>query len=158
MPNILVQKLDHAGAVVFEYTGDILESGPGWVSLRAIFQRPEIDLGFATFRPGDVFIEWFYTDRWYNVFQVQDGESARIKGWYCNITRPAYIEEGLVRADDLALDVFVRLNGQMILLDEDEFSALDLPTHERMAALRAVEMIRRAVTDREQPFDRITPG
>lgn len=157
MPDIVIQKNDYTGQLVFEYEGDVIEGGSDWVCLRAVFQRPDVDLGFVTFRPGDVFIEWFFTDRWYNIFQVQDGESARIKGWYCNITRPAELYGGLVRADDLALDVFVKPNGQVVLLDENEFNTLDLSTEERMAALRAVEMIRKAVTDRESPFDRIMP-
>ncbi|MCB9453769.1 MAG: DUF402 domain-containing protein [Anaerolineaceae bacterium] len=155
MADFVIQKNDYTGRLVFEYDGDVIEGGSYWVCLRAVFQRPDVDLGFVTFRSGDVFIEWFYTDRWYNIFQVQDGESARIKGWYCNITRPAELSDNLVRADDLALDVFVRPNGQVILLDEDEFNTLHLSTEERMAALRAVEMIRKAVTDREPPFDRI---
>jgi predicted RNA-binding protein associated with RNAse of E/G family len=157
MSAIVVQKFDHKGQLVIEYDGVVIDSGPYWVCLRAIFQRADVELGFVTFRQGDIFIEWFYDDRWYNIFQVQDGESARIKGWYCNITRPAELFAELIRADDLALDVFVKPSGQVVLLDEDEFSALDLPTEERMAALRAVEMIRRAVNEREAPFDRIAP-
>lgn len=157
MSEIVVHKFNHSGQLVTKYDGAVLDSGPHWVCLRAIFQRADVDLGFVKFRQGDVFIEWFYDDRWYNIFQVQDGESSRIKGWYCNITRPAELHKEMIRADDLALDVFVRPSGQVILLDEDEFSALELPTEERMAALRAVEMIRRAVTEREAPFDRIAP-
>ena len=109
----------------------------------------------VTFRRGDVFVEWFYTNRWYNVFRVEDGQTSRLKGWYCNITRPAEIGNGYVSADDLALDVFVMPNGNIVLLDEEEFDALDLPSEERMAALRAVETIRQAAARREAPFHEI---
>ena len=112
-------------------------------------------LGFVSFRQGDVFTEWFYARRWYNIFRVEDGSSSRLKGWYCNISRPAQISPDSVRADDLALDVFVMPNGNIVLLDEVEFDALDLSNQERMASLRAVEMIRTAAIERKPPFDEI---
>jgi predicted RNA-binding protein associated with RNAse of E/G family len=61
----------------------------------------------------------------------------------------------MVTADDLELDVFVMPNGAIILLDEEEFSALDLTIEERMAALRAIESLRDRVSAREAPFNLI---
>jgi hypothetical protein len=43
----------------------------------------------------------------------------------------------------------------MALLDETEFGDLNLPTEERMAALRAIQTIRQAVTERSGPFSSI---
>lgn len=156
MNAITVHKYNHAGEHILQYAGEIIESGPTWVNLRAVFER-EADLGFVTFRPGDVFIEWFYTDRWYNIFQIYDGDTQRLKGWYCNISRPAVITDTDVRADDLELDVFVTPNGTVLLLDEKEFTAMNPSVDERIAALRAVETIRRCVVGREAPFDAIRP-
>lgn len=153
MSNITIEKRNHSGEQVWQYEGEVLERGDTWICLRAIFDRPESSLGFVTFRQGDVFIEWFFTDRWYNIFQVHDGDSTRIKGWYCNITRPAVISDTHLRADDLELDVFVFPNGTVALLDEKEFSDLDLPTSERMEALRAIQTIRKDVAERNPPFD-----
>jgi hypothetical protein len=150
---IIVEKRNHRGVKVHQYSGEIIDRGDAWVCLRAVFDKLESNLGFVTFRRGDVFMEWFFSDRWYNIFQVHDGDSARIKGWYCNITRPAQIEDGYVCADDLELDIFVFPNGTVALLDEAEFSALDLPTEERMEALRAIQTIRRDVAERTPPFD-----
>lgn len=157
MSAIIVYKQDHQGRRVWQYHGQVLQRGSSWVCLRAVFDRDEANLGFVVFRRGDVFIEWFYADRWYNVFQVFEGDSPRLKGWYCNITRPAHIAEDSVAADDLELDVFVLPNGTMLLLDEKEFGALSLTPDERMAALRAVEAIRQAVAGREPPFERVRP-
>jgi uncharacterized protein len=155
MSNITVEKHNHLGEPVVQYQGEVLKRTDQSVCLRAIYNRPESDFGFVVFRPGDLFIEWFYSDRWYNIFQVHEGESARIKGWYCNVTRPAYIAEDVISADDLEVDVFVFPNGNIALLDEEEFSQLDLPTEERMEALHAIQSIRQAVTNRQPPFDQI---
>jgi hypothetical protein len=150
-----VYKCNHEGAMIWEYEGKRIDGGENWIRLNAHFNRPDTDLGFVNFRFGDLFVEWFYSDRWYNIFQVHEGDGPKIKGWYCNITRPATITESEVWSDDLALDVFVTPNGSVMLVDEEEFSDLNLPTDERMAALRAVEAIRRAVNAREEPFDKI---
>lgn len=157
MTHITVCKHNHAGELILKYDGEVIERGATWVCLRAVFQRPEVDLGFVVFRPGDVFVEWFYSDRWYNVFQAHDGDSSHVKGWYCNITRPAVITGDEVHADDLELDVFVMPNGTMLLLDEKQFSAMNPPVEERIAALRAVDTIRRAVAGREPPFESVRP-
>ena len=48
----------------------------------------------ATLRRGDRFIETYYTDRWYNIFEIHAREDDRLKGWYCNIAKPAVMEAG----------------------------------------------------------------
>ena len=61
-----------------------------------------------------------------------------------------------MRADDLALDVFVDAEWRtMLVLDEDEFAALELP-EEQQAAWEAVEAIRRAVAECRSPFEQLT--
>lgn len=157
MNKIIVYKCDYKSEVVWQYPAIVADAGPGWICLTAIFDRDDTDLGFVVFRRGDSFTEWFYADRWYNVFRVEDVHTGQIKGWYCNITRPARITDESVCADDLELDVFVMPNGSLILLDEVEFDALDLPAHERIAALRAVESIRHDVSNRMPPFNEIRP-
>ncbi len=150
---VTIEKRDHTGRSVFQYTGEIVQREPTFVCIRAIFQREIADMGFVAFRRGDLFIEWFYNDRWYNIFQVHEGESDRLRGWYCNITRPAILGESVVAADDLALDVFVMPDGETRLLDEDEFAALNLHPDEQRIALEAAAALRRAVARREPPFD-----
>lgn len=155
MSDITVYKCDHEGRVVWQYAGKVLERGPDWVCLTAVFNGREFDMEFITFRRGDVFTEWFYADRWYNVFRIADGPTGALKGWYCNITRPAQIAADSVRADDLALDVFVTPAGAFMLLDKDEFDALNLPPNDQQAALRAVAALRDLAAQRTEPFHEI---
>ncbi len=155
MSTVTIEKRNHRGELVYEYQGEVVGQGENWVCLRAVFNPLESNLGFVVFRRGDVFVEWFYRDQWYNIFQVHEGDTPTLKGWYCNITRPASISDQTIHSDDLELDVFVTPNGTIILLDEDEFAALNLPTDERMAALRAIQHLRQLVAEREVPFDAI---
>jgi predicted RNA-binding protein associated with RNAse of E/G family len=113
-----------------------------------------LDLGFVILEPGDRWTEYFYADRWYNIFAIcaSDGH---LKGWYCNVTRPARISAAEVTAEDLALDLWVTPNGEMQVLDEDEFNALSLSLAEREAARNGLAELQALVARRANPFDSI---
>lgn len=150
----IVHKNNHRGEKLLEYSGEIIGRGEGWLCLRARFNYPDKDAGYVVFRQGDTFVEWYYSERWYNVFALYDVSDGQFKGWYCNITRPAQLSDDLITADDLALDVFVSPLRDVLVLDEDEFVALELPPDEQRAAWDAVDAIRQAVVAGEAPFNR----
>ncbi|MDX2138182.1 MAG: DUF402 domain-containing protein [Chloroflexota bacterium] len=158
MSEITVEKRDHRGQFLFRYSGTVVERTPTSVCLVATFGRDDVDAGYVVFRKGDTMTEWFFSDRWFNIFRLQDVHDGKLKGWYCNITRPAVISETLVYADDLALDVFVSPQGAMMVLDEDEFAALELTTEDAAGARAAVESLRALVVARDGTFAEIEPG
>jgi predicted RNA-binding protein associated with RNAse of E/G family len=146
-----IYKLDAQGREVWHYEGTVLERGENYVLIEAIFAR-DYPTDYHFFRRGDRMLEWFYTDRGYNVFQMHDADDGRLKGWYCNITRPARLEAEAVTAEDLALDLMVYPNGQTRLLDEDEFEALQLDPASRAQALAALETLLALVACGEEMF------
>jgi hypothetical protein len=113
-----------------------------------------LDTGYVVLEPGDRWTEHFYADRWYNIFEIRAGDG-RLKGWYCNVTRPARIDDDEVSAEDLALDLWVAPDGETLVLDEDEFAALSLSPSEREAAQNALAELQAMVAQRTIPFDRI---
>jgi hypothetical protein len=135
---LTVYKLDHNGREVWQYPAHLLERGAHYVRLEAFFNRDDMDLGYTTFKRGDRFVETFYDDRWYNVFAVYDSEDGGLKGWYCNVCRPARITATAVCCDDLALDVWITADGRPVVLDEDEFVALPISAHDRARARDAL--------------------
>jgi hypothetical protein len=139
--SLTVYKRDHHGREVWQYPAQVLERGPHCVRLEAFFNRDDIELGFAVFKRGDRFIETFYTDRWYNVFAVYDREDGALKGWYCNVCRPAQISTSAVHCDDLALDVWIDRDGATRTMDEEEFDALPLSALERAQGEAAVAIL-----------------
>ncbi len=155
--SITVQKLNSQGRVTLSYQGELAERLPNGIILHAIWTWPTRDLGYAVFETGDLFIEHFYTDRWHNIFAIHAGRGGALKGWYCNIARPATISDDVVAAEDLILDVWVNPDGSCQILDEDEFAAdqtLDPPT--RQAARKALEALLAQIAAREPPFDAVT--
>lgn len=63
---------------------------------------------------------YFWRDRWYNVFRLSR-PGCGLSLWYCNITTPPTTEGRYIRYIDLDLDVAVRPDGTISVLDEDEF-------------------------------------
>jgi uncharacterized protein len=153
--DIEVHKLNHLGQEVWHYSGKVIERGATWVQLEAYFNRSDKDAGYVVFRQNDRFIEWFYSDQWYNIFEIHDVADDHLKGWYCNISRPAKLDDHDIYSDDLALDVWVAPQGNILTLDEDEFQALTLPTEDHQHALQAIDQLRSRVLARLAPFDQI---
>ena len=149
---ITVHKLDHTGAEKIAYTGEVLQRTENMVVLEARFGRERMELGYVTLTKGDRFVEYFYADRWYNVFAIYDAADGAFKGWYCNITCPAQLADDSIRAEDLALDYFLQPSGKEFVLDEDEFAALNLPEAEVTAARAALKELQTLAAKREGPF------
>lgn len=140
--NVLVQKKNLAGDVTWSYEGVVLQSESNFVVLEAFFNRPDMPFMDVVFKQQDRFVETFYNDRWYNIFEIYDRDDGKLKGWYCNIGKPAVIEEGVVSYVDLALDLWVSLTGQQIVLDEDEFEKLNLDAKLQMQARKGLNELK----------------
>lgn len=146
-----VHKLDTQGNTVFTYDAEVEERLPDGVRLSARWTRPPMDLGYVTFETGDHFTEWYYSDRWYNIFEIVSSDGA-LKGWYCNVAAPADIEEDQLACRDLLLDLWVAPDGATDVLDEDEFAAEALDEETRRHALAGLAELQRLVAQREGPF------
>ena len=149
---VAVRKLDASGVEVFRYSGKILHQTESSIVLEAIFDIKEREFHGLVFRNGDRFVEIHFRDRWYNVLAIYDVDSGELKGWYCNITRPAHIEDATVSSEDLALDLVVRLDGSWFVLDEDEYAALDLGPADRANAEGALKELQRHAETLDGPF------
>ena len=140
---VIVRKLDADGNEVIRYPGRIIRQTEEMLLLEATFEMEDIEFPGLTFRRGDRFLESHFRDRWYNVLAIHDVDSDQLKGWYCNLVRPASIEDGQVSAEDLALDLVVQLDGTWHVLDEDEFAHLELNAYDRAKVEAALEDLKR---------------
>lgn len=141
-PVTLIKRNLH-GEATWQYDGQLLRRRAGELLVEAYFNRSDMPFFDTILRQGDRFVELFYTDRWYNIFEVHDRDDDHIKGWYCNVGMPA-VEEGggWLSYVDLALDLWVTPDGEQHVLDEDEFAALELDATTRAKALAALQELR----------------
>ena len=151
-PMVTIIKRSPGGQEIIRYTGEILQRTPDSITLEASFDHADVLVMQTTLSRGDRFIETYYTDRWYNIFEIHDHENDRLKGWYCNIGKPAVMESGnRISYVDLALDLWVAPNGDQTVLDEDEFAALDLDTETRSRARAALEELQKRFRTETRP-------
>jgi uncharacterized protein len=147
-----IQKKNLAGEVVFQYEGEILQRTENAVIIEAFFGRDDMKLMNIVLKKGDLFVETFYTDRWYNIFEIYDRDDKTLKGWYCNICRPAVIDEDVVSYVDLALDLWVAPDGKQIVLDEDELDTLDLVDDVHRRVQESLRELQELFKSKRPPF------
>ena len=148
---VKIQKKNPAGQVTYEYEGTVLSRDEQTIVLEALFDRADMPFMDVVFKTGDRFVEYYYANRWYNIFAVHDRDDGKVKGWYCNIGKPAVFEDGVVSYIDLALDLWVSTRGGQTVLDEDEFEALRLDEELRVGALRGLEELKELFLNGKPP-------
>ena len=156
MRTITVHLLKPGKGTTVTYQGELLLAEAEHILIHARWERAPLDLGYVVFEPGDHFYEHYYTERWFNIFEVR-GAAGDLKGWYCNVTRPAQVTGDVITSEDLELDLFVAPDRRHLLrLDLEEFEARDLETVDpaaHRAALAALDELEQMARSGEPPFD-----
>ncbi len=147
MADFLVRKLDVNRHEAWRYTGRVLSRQPNAVLIEALFNRDDLPFHGIIFGRGDRFVERFYSDRWYNIFEIHDRLDDHLKGWYCNVCLPADLEQDQVAYVDLALDLLVFPDGRQLVLDQDEFAELQIDEETRQQARAALTELQRIMTE-----------
>jgi protein associated with RNAse G/E len=149
MNEITVSKRNEHNLETWRYKACLLENENGRIVLEATFDREDINVHGMLLAKGDRFVETYYTNQWYNIFEIHAGEDDQLRGWYCNIGQPAEFDGQVLSYIDLALDLLVFPDGRQIVLDEDEFAELDITDQMRQQALYALANLRSLFRDKE---------
>ncbi|MFH8491725.1 DUF402 domain-containing protein [Streptomyces longisporoflavus] len=134
--------LTKAGRTKIRYPAEVVADDGTEVTVRAPWAAAGVrDFGFVRFEPGDVFTEHYWRDRWYAVKEVRTSAGV-LKGWYCDVTRPAVRNGATLTVEDLDLDLWCSADGATILrLDEDEFAESGLASRDPEAASAALSAL-----------------
>lgn len=136
-------KQDYQGNEIWRYEGRLISRSPNKIIVEAYFDREDTPVAGVTLRRGDRFIETYFSDRWYNIYEIQEQASGNPKLWYCNIGHPAEIADNSIAYRDLALDLLVFPDGTQQVLDEDEFEALPISQEVHFAARQALQELKK---------------
>ncbi|MDO0931900.1 DUF402 domain-containing protein [Streptomyces sp. DG2A-72] len=128
-----------AGRTKIRYPAQLLGDDGTRITVRAPWAGDTTrDFGFVRFESGDVFTEYYWRDRWYSVKEVRDARG-ELKGWYCDITRPAVLSGAELVVEDLDLDLWRSADSTDVRrLDEDEFAESGLERRDPEAAASAM--------------------
>ncbi|GAQ56183.1 DUF402 domain-containing protein [Streptomyces acidiscabies] len=146
--------LRKAGRTKIRYPATLLSDDGTHITVRAPWAGTGTrDFGFVRFEPGDVFTEHYWRDRWYAIKEVRTS-TGTLKGWYCDITRPAVRTDLTLTVEDLDLDLWRNASGTDVRrLDEDEFEESGLRDRDPEAAKAAT-----AALDELEGYARRTGG
>lgn len=139
LKNIIVTKLNEKGIETWSYEGRELLRIDDIVMIEALFNREDTPFLGIVIKHHDRFIEAFFKDRWYNIFEIHDRDDDRLKGWYCDICKPAKISDHRISYIDLSLDLWVFPDGRQVIVDEEEFNGLDIDETTREQALNSLD-------------------
>lgn len=136
----------------WRYETELIGRGENWRTLEALFMNDDRPFMDIVLRRGDRWVETYYSDRWYNVFEIFDRDDGAQKGYYCNVSHPAVFFDDRVEYEDLFLDLWVSADGTQHVLDEDEFSAGNLDEETQHAARSALAELQELFKTKRPPF------
>lgn len=90
--------------------------------LDAVFEEEIEHELLGTISSGTISTEYYWLDRWYNVFRFSD-RSCQLKNFYCNVNQPPSFDGRVLSYIDLDIDVFVAPDLTYKILDLDDFEA-----------------------------------
>jgi protein associated with RNAse G/E len=100
-------------------------------------------------------IEYYWLDRWYNVFRFLETDgSTRL--YYCNVNMPPVLSDGTITYIDLDIDILVQPDFSYQVLDLEEFEAnaarFAYPEQVKEEAHAAVNELIALIETRQFPF------
>jgi protein associated with RNAse G/E len=125
------------------------------IVLDAVFDEEiEHDL-LGTISSGTISTEYYWLDRWYNVFRFS-GPDRELQRFYCNVNVPPQFDGHVLSYIDLDIDVLVEPDLTYKILDEDDFEQNAkrylYPDQVKVNARRALAELTELIESRSFPF------
>ena len=152
---ITVRVLKHDGAEYRRWSAQLSRREKELIVLDAAFDLDVSHELLGEITRGTKTVEYYWLDRWYNVFRfLRDDGSTRL--WYCNINTPPRFAGHTLSYVDLDIDILVHPDFTFQVLDEDEFETnakfYGYSDEEKSRAHAAVQEMTGMIKERQFPF------
>jgi hypothetical protein len=121
-----------------------------------IFQEEIKHPLLGVIRPNTVSYEFYWKNRWFNVFRFHEPEG-ELRNFYCNVNLPPVLKENILTYVDLDIDVLVAPDFVYQILDMDEFEENarkhQYPAETIKKAEASLNELIRMIEGREFPFN-----
>jgi uncharacterized protein len=150
---VIVRKFD--GAEHRRWSARLVDRSGSLITLDATFEEQiEHDL-LGPIPLGTISTEYYWLDRWYNVFRFCDPQR-RLRRFYCNINMPPHFDGKVLSYVDLDIDVLVEPNLSYRILDLEDFEEnskrYSYPVEVQNVARVALDELVRLIESRSFPF------
>lgn len=153
--DIVVSVLKYDGLEHRRWPARIAEIDGPLLVLDAVFEDEiEHDL-LGTISSGTISTEYYWLDRWYNVFRFSDSNRG-LRNYYCNINQPPSFDGRVLSYIDLDIDVLVAPDLTYKILDVEDFEEnarrYAYPEEIKVNACRALDELTGLIESRAFPF------
>jgi len=112
------------------------------------------DLGII--RRGTVSYEYYWLDRFYNIFRFHEPEGS-LRNFYCNVNVPPTFENGVLDYIDLDIDVLVwkDFSFQVLDMEDFEYNSIKFKYSKKVIenAKKSLAELLQMIKKRQFPFD-----
>jgi protein associated with RNAse G/E len=102
------------------WKASLIRKEPPLIELVGQFDRDVDHPELGHIKCGTVSYEYYWLDRWYNVFRFHE-PTGELRNYYCNINMPPTFTDGVLDYVDLDIDVLVDADLSFQILDRAEF-------------------------------------
>lgn len=142
----MVRVLKYDGRERRHWAAQVVEQVGPLIVLDAVFDEEiQHDL-LGTIALGTVSKEYYWLDRWYNIFRFNDR-------FYCNVTKPPAFDGSTLTYVDLDIDVLVESDFSYKILDLEDFEASQYAAEVQHNARQALAELTSLVETRSFPFN-----
>jgi protein associated with RNAse G/E len=152
---ITVRVLKYDGTEYRRWHASLAQQKDSLLVLDAEFECDVEHQLLGEIKRGTCTIEYYWLDRWYNIFQFlnEDGET---RLFYCNVNMPPTFADGTLSYIDLDIDILVQPDCSYQVLDLDEFEKhselFGYDDDTRRQARLAVDELIEMIEGRQFPF------
>jgi protein associated with RNAse G/E len=144
--DIVVRVLNYDGHERRRWAAQVVEQVGPSIILDAVFDEEINHDLLGTIALGTVSKEYYWLDRWYNVFRFNGR-------FYCNVTQPPSFDGATLTYVDLDIDVLVESDFSYRILDVEDFESYSYPAALKERVRQALEQLISLVEARAFPFD-----
>lgn len=119
------------------------------------FENEVVHKELGVIRRGTISYEYYWTDRWYNIFRFHEPDGG-LRNFYCNVNMPPIFSNGVLDYVDLEIDILVWSDFRIEILDTDEFEQntkrFSYSNELRLKVQESVNELKTMIENREFPF------
>ena len=153
---IIVRACKYDGREHRRWSAQLLKREDSLLVLDAYFPEEVTHDLLGTIAVGTHSLEYYWLDRWYNVFRFAQ-PNGELRNYYCNVNLPPTLEDDILSYVDLDLDMLVAPDYSYQTLDEEDFEEnaklYGYSDEIRTNASKAIDELVRMIESREFPFN-----
>lgn len=153
---IEVHSYKYDGLLHRTWPAELLRQEGSLIVLDAKFSAEVIHDLLGTIASGTHSLEYYWLDRWYNVFRFAEPEGS-LRNYYCNVNVPPTFDGEILSYVDLDLDILVEPDLSYRILDVEDFErnaeAYSYSVEVKANARRAVAELVNMIESRAFPFN-----